>query len=720
MLTPKGLVFFCLGSLTALAGCGRGVNTPITPISQSSQPLSVVFLSSLPKSLAVQASAFLAAAATFAIAPPPGSANDLVTWSLTCGSPGACGVFKANADANGVTYVAPTVIPAGNTITITATSIATPAKSASTVITIVPPIPISVSFSPTPPASLQINTSTSLITSIANDVTANPQVQWIVTCSAAPCGAFSSATTASGVATTYTAPAAIPSGNTVTITASSVTDPTKSASTSIVVTPVTARLADGTYVFQFSVATGSQSSFTTGVFTAVNGTITGGEQDSNNFQSDSFGDLAPDPLQQKITGGTYATTSDGNIQVAIQIGAYETETLTGALASAGRGFVSAINGAPGSGTLDLQTSITAPAGGYVLSLSGGDQYADPAWISGIVNVDGAGSISGSGSTLDVVDGYAAYGGTSSVGTSTVSAPDSYGRVLFQLHTGSGSALPSIDLVGYMIDATHIRLIEVDDAVNNTNFQGVLGGSAIGQGASTGKFAATSLTGLNYVFGAQGTDTRGPLQLAGVLAFGGNNAVTGTLNWNDLSNNAQSPLPFTGTYTVDPTGRVTISNLTGSSFAYSMHLYLTGDGNGFLLSNDSNDNFNGQTFQQQAAPFTAASFAGTYAMSDSTYVTARGSGASEPVIASGSILAAPASSGNTIAGYADVGGVSPNFAVSGTFAPNANGIFQGTVAGFNPASRTTAGAFSLYLVDGAQGVLIETDNTQLNLGHLHLQ
>jgi hypothetical protein len=37
-----------------------------------------------------------------------------------------------------------------------------------------------------------------------------------------------------------------------------------------------------------------------------------------------------------------------------------------------------------------------------------------------------------------------------------------------------------------------------------------------------------------------------------------------------------------------------------------------------------------------------------------------------------------------------------------------------------ASRTTAGSFTLYLVDSTQGVLIQTDSGQLNLSHLQLQ
>jgi hypothetical protein len=209
-------------------------------------------------------------------------------------------------------------------------------------------------------------------------------------------------------------------------------------------------------------------------------------------------------------------------------------------------------------------------------------------------------------------------------------------------------------------------------------------------------------------------------LAGVLTLGASGAATGTLNWNDLSNNAQSPLAFTGTYTVDPTGRVTVSKLVGSNFTYSFHLYLTGSGNGLLLSNDSADIFNGQAFQQQASPFTATSFSGTYALSDSTYVTARNSGALEGALANGSIVATPGGSTNTLAGLADLDNSNANFALSGSVTPNSTGILQGTIAGFNSALPSTAGSFALYLVDETQSVLIETDNAQLNLGHFQLQ
>ena len=75
----------------------------------------------------------------------------------------------------------------------------------------------------------------------------------------------------------------------------------------------------------------------------------------------------------------------------------------------------------------------------------------------------------------------------------------------------------------------------------------------------------SVTGTNYVFGAQGSDEHGPLQIAGVLTLGANGTVTGTLNWNDVSGGGtQAPITVSGSWTVDTTGRMTVSNLVSGS------------------------------------------------------------------------------------------------------------------------------------------------------------
>ena len=699
------LAGFCIGLV--LAGCGGLGSLP--PISQPSGPTSVIFVATPPKSLAVNASATLYAAAIYPLAL---SANTAVTYSVSCGSTGACGVLSASDELGAIVYTAPSAVPTGGTVTVKATSAVDTSLSASATITIVPPIPITVSFFGGTPASVQVSATIPVRAGINNDVSANPEARWTVTCGGSDCGAFNPTTTTDEAATAYTAPAAIPPGTTVTVTATSVTDPTKSVSAGIVITAAAPTLANGTYVFQLPGPTGNGASFITGAIVASNGAITGGEQDS--VYGDS-GDGASALLQQ-ITGGSYATTSDGNMQITLQLGAYETETLTGTLVSGGHGFVAGLDGVPGTGTLDLQTSTASPSGGYAISLYGADTFSNPVWIGGVVNVDGAGKISGTGSVLDVVGGGPVINGTQTLSASTVSAPDAYGRVVFQLNPGATATLPSVYLAGYMVDATHIRLSEIEDTNGNYSYQGVMGGTALGQGASTGHFSASSIAGSSYVFGAQGMDAQGTLQVAGMLTANADGTVKGLLNWNDLSAmSPQNPAAFTGTYTVDSTGRVTLSNLTdGAGFHYSFHLYLTGSGGGLLVSNDGNDEMAGEAFEQQSGAFSASSFSGNYGLSASLYAMTS-YGVPQFGNAIGKMTATAANGTDTMTGFADPANGGPDFAVSASFTAAPNGVFVGTVAGFNSADRTTAGDFTLYVVDDTRAVLIETDRTELLLG-----
>lgn len=707
--------FVAVGTIAVLAGCGPG---SLPSLNETPQPTSVIFVATPPSSLAVNASATIDAATTYPIQDPIASENTQVTYSITCGSPGACGTLKASDLVGATVFTAPPAIPSGGTVTVTATSVANPSLSRSATITIVPPIPISVTFSGAAPASMQVGSSISMRAQITNDVSANPQANWTVTCASTPCGSFSPATTASGVPTTYTAPTAIPQGNTVTVTATSVTDSTKSVSATIAITAAAPTLANGTYVFQLSGPAGTSASFTTGVFVAQNGAITGGEQDSIAYTTDDNGNPYPYSYQSgSISGGSYATAPDGNLQIQIIPTLGGGETLNGVLASGAQGFIAQLYGSPGSGTLELQAGTAAPSGGYAMSIYGGDQFGDPAWIGGILNVDSAGGISGNGSELDAIDeGYSgAYNGEEMLGASTITAPDKFGRVQFQLNPNSSSSLPVTSLIGYIVDASHIRLIST--AYNSVaNYQGVMGGLALGQGTSTGHFSSASLAGAGYVFGAANGFQYGAFQVAGVVSANTGGTATGTLNWNNLSQKTvQSPLSFTGSWTIDPAGRVTLSNLAdGSTFNYSMHLYLTGSGNALLLSNGGSQTFAGQAFLQQAGAFSAASFNGTYGLSASVDNNSSNTGTGAAI---GTVTAVAGNGTDTVAGFADGGNGGADFAISGNLAPGASGVFTGTLAGLDPASRTMADNFSLYLVDSTQGIAIETDNTQLTLGRL---
>jgi dienelactone hydrolase len=159
--------------------------------------------------------------------------NKGVSWSL---SPASGAGTLSNLTSTSATYNAPAKPPASDmNVMITATSVVDTSKSGSAAVT-VPAVAVSVSPNS---ATVQPSKTTNFTATVTNDP-ANAGVNWTVSCSVAPCGIVSPTTTASGVATTYTAPSTAPlSGLTVTVTAASVTDPSKSASATVSVSGVT-------------------------------------------------------------------------------------------------------------------------------------------------------------------------------------------------------------------------------------------------------------------------------------------------------------------------------------------------------------------------------------------------------------------------------------------------------------------------------------------------
>lgn len=126
-------------------------------------------------------------------------------------------------------------------VIVTATSVTDPTKSSSAVVTIqTAAAPISVSIAPNG-ASVKTSGTQSFTPTVLNDTSGTPSVNWTLTlaggsCTSTVCGSLSSSSSATGVAITYTAPATAPSGANVSLTATSITDATKSASVLISIT----------------------------------------------------------------------------------------------------------------------------------------------------------------------------------------------------------------------------------------------------------------------------------------------------------------------------------------------------------------------------------------------------------------------------------------------------------------------------------------------------
>ncbi len=161
------------------------------------------------------------------------SSNTAVTWGVN-------GVAGGNSTVGMIStagvYTAPTTVPSPATVTVKATSAADSTKSASAQVTIAAPVTVSVTPAT---ASVQVAMTQAFAASVAGS--SNTMVNWSVN-GAAGGNAMVGMISAAGV---YTAPMTVPSPATVTITAVSAADSTKSGSAQITVTPVAAADSGG-------------------------------------------------------------------------------------------------------------------------------------------------------------------------------------------------------------------------------------------------------------------------------------------------------------------------------------------------------------------------------------------------------------------------------------------------------------------------------------------
>jgi hypothetical protein len=574
-----------------------------------------------------------------------------------------------------------------------------------------PPPVISVALSGTPPTSLVAATTTSLTANVSND-SSNGGVKWTASCSASACGSFSSTSTASGTATTYTAPTAPPtSPATVTITATSVTDTTKTASTTITITSAAppAVLANGTYVYHVSGEDSTGPYFIAGAFTVQNGAITAGEQDfsdRSNFYAQNT--LAPATSKLSMAGNNIQIVLDtGNTNIGVS----GVESFRGTRVSSSRYLVSEFdNFAAASGSLDLQTGTAAPSGAYAFSVGGIDGTTNGFALSigGILGISGT-TISSTGSVFDINDG-GILGQQLLFSSGSVTAPDSFGRLTFSLTPNTTTNINAFVLTGYVVGPNRIQLVESQQDPLNAD----LGGAAIAQTTPASGFTAASVSGNTYVFSATGSDIYGDVQLAGTFTLNADGSLGGTIALNDLAYYG-TVMITTGTYTVDPTGRVTLSNILPSlpatapiqAVAFGFQLYLDGKGNAMELGVDTNDVSAGIAYLQTNS---TAQFSGAYAVSGQGFgninnTTPAWSAAGPVTVASG-----------TFTGSTDynVLGTTQTSSVSLTGGPNSSPPPPLTLTGLNAASAQTANGYFYFPIDGTRFVAIEGDGQQLGL------
>lgn len=456
---------------------------------------------------------------------------------------------------------------------------------------------LSIAFQTAPPASV-IYTSVAPLTAVVKNDPSSSGVDWSVSCSSpGNCGSVNPQHSASGTAVNFTPPANLSSNSQpVTIEAFATADHTKNVLASITVTAFGSFLQKGNYIVHTSGIDPVGDPYQRVGVIAIdgNGNVSAGEE-TVNFQSPN----GLTSVTDTITGGTYFIGQDGRGTITVttadaNLGNQGVEVYALVALSSSHALVTKMDFLGNSqglssnessvGTLDLQTGMDAPTGGYAFVAGGTDVNLSGIGLGGVLNIT-PGSVSAAGSVFDFAanDGSGVITPSSSV-SGTVSPQDAFGTFQVNIDTDFGS----LQFSAYEIDVTHVFLIETDAAFGFTS------GIAIGQGAATGTFTTPGSFHGAYAFGTTGTDGSAivnSLAAAGKFTAGGGNGIlsAGFIDETQRGLQIEFSDKFTGTFTVDPGGSGRVD--TNSSFVFGdpnngtgpeLVFYLTGNGNPILV------------------------------------------------------------------------------------------------------------------------------------------
>jgi len=478
---------------------------------------------------------------------------------------------------------------------------------------------------------------------------------------------------------------------------------------------------DGTYVFTAA----GRDTFAhvppaayevTGVFTADgNGNITGGEEYYGNQPGSSDG---VDAIS--ASGSSYSIGADGRGTLTLntgdtQIGVNGVETFSFVLSNSSHGLITQFDAsATSSGTLDLQNSGAAQtplSAGYAFVVSGVEQAFTkaPLAMAGVFNVDGAGTISGAGSVMDINDAGTIMNNATLNGT--VVNPDGMGKVVINLTVNS-----NIDLtfLGFIVDATHMQLIERDRSYGTTS------GIAFAQGSNTGNFGGNSAFNATVVYSTSGYSSANdnpllPTAYAGLFTADGAGDITnGYTDENQFGTLISDTL--SGSYSADQTGRVTTSGMFYgfSGPGPSWILYLTGasDVPALILQVDGGTNFivtAGAAYTQSGGPFTAASFSGPYGLNFTAFPASGGEDDGTGQITADGNSAFSGNEDANVCNFDTETGLcssftpNPGLGLSGSFSANSNGRFIGSM---DDATVFNADPFAFYFADTTRVLIID--------------
>ena len=696
--------------------------------------------------------------------------NSGVSWLVTCSLvSGPCGSITPTQTASGVaaTYTAPATVPSPNpgpglTVAIFAFANATgPANNPSTLnvsttVNIVAPISVSI----TPPgvqnSTIIANRTASLVATVSNDYS-NAGVDWTVSCgSPGACGTFSPAHTASGAPTTYTAPGAPPSGNTVTIAATSTADPSKSAqqpNITVLNAPPPNSLLNGQFVLYLSARNSQNGPFMFGGVVSGNGNgiITGGSFD----EADATGNFAASSSLRIAGASAYTIGSDGRGQITLTLNssaallggsgngnfgvpvpgsnpAVSTLTLSVVFVTPQHALLTETDAfGDATGTLDFQnTTDLASFGSNTAGLNGtySLQLVGTQVATGNPGFFVAAAITSQASSGTYT--FTEYTADQSVNGAITSVPPTTGSQSFSFVLSSSTGeirlnglnlgLPrtlSLDL--WLIDASHFAVTDFADRQS-----GVIVG-----GYFTAQPSSPSLSG-TFAFTEAGATTAAQPQVAGGILTCGS---AGSVDVAPLGGTAVTDQAVSATCSTPANGRGLISITgAGSTGITQFAAYPTKDGSLYLIELDggsagtSGPSGAGVAYQQTlSTPISASALSGNYA-SQFTATTTLGSQAfTGQVISDGISKISGTVDVNSFTTTAPAAGTpSVGATLSGSYTAGSNGrfplTFTITPATGQPAPQIPTLNPACYIVGANTCLLLGLDTSAPGVGILQLQ
>ena len=683
------------------------------------------------------------ATATVAAVVANDTTNSGVTWTVSC-TETPCGSLSKIQSASGeaITFTAPSIVPASDpAVVLTAYSTAAGfLVNATATVMIVAPLSVQITQG-VPTGSIVQGASAPLVATVNNDP-ANSGVDWTVSCgSLGACGTFLPAHTASGAATTFTAPSAPPAGNSVTITATSTADPSQNVMETVTVTagvPSNSLLL-GRFVILLTSKNSSNGPYALGG--VISGDGTGNITSGNVDVADASGNAASSALVPILSPSTYSIGPDGRGQIQLLL---STGSLSGfGVNGSGALTLSVVFVTPqhallsesdsfgsGTGTLDLQNTAD------LASFQGGS------WNNGTYSLEFSGS-----ETAPPNLGYAV---TSAV---TINFPASaYAYITDQSDKGVITSVPfkavstglsatrglngqlafapvnlglptQFNLDAWLIDATHFAVTDWRDSFSGSP-------RVIVAGYLTAQPTSPSISG-TYAFTEAGATSAAQPQVAGGILTCGS---SGILDVASLGGAAVSNLPIGAACTAPANGRglITISGATASGIG-QFAAYPTLDQGLYLIELDggsagtSGSSGTGSALPQTLPnPISASALSGKFASNFRASTALGAENIAGQIISDGvSNLsgAADVNSFNTTAAP-PAGTPSSNAVLTGSFSAGTNGRFPLTLtitpATGQPTPEFTTLHSACYIVDASTCLLLGLDTTIPGTGMLRLQ